>query len=60
MFLFLCEIHVLLVLFFEHSDFVCMMHGTVCALIQYIVIYICFEFEEKKKHILFFQLRRVR
>ena len=34
--------------------------GTVCALIQYIVICICFEFEGGKKHILFFQLRRVR
>ena len=35
--------------------FVQMMHGTVFAPIQYIVMYICFEFEEKK-HILVFQL----
>ena len=33
-----------------------MTYGAVCALIQYIVIYICFEFEEKKHH--FFQLQR--
>ena len=25
-----------------------MMHGTVCALMQYTGIYICFEFEEKE------------
>ena len=30
-----------------------MMHGTVCALIQFIVIYICFEFEKEKKKIHF-------
>ena len=36
-----------------------MMHGTVCALIQYIFIYICLELEERK-HILVFQLRIVR
>ena len=33
-----------------------MMHGTICALIQYIVIivkYICFEFEGKKAYFIF-------
>ena len=39
MFLVFCEIHALLALFFEHSDSVCKMHDTVCALMQYIAIY---------------------
>ena len=35
--MFLCEIHVLLVLFFEHNDFfVQLMHGSFCALVKYI------------------------
>ena len=35
-----------------------MMHGTVCALIQYILLYLCFEFKEKETH--FFLLWAIR
>ena len=41
------------VLFFEYSDCVQMMHGTVSALVQFIVTYICFNYEGEKAHYIF-------
>jgi len=41
------------VLFFECSDCVQMMHGTVSTLMQFTVIYICFNYEEEKAHFIF-------